>query len=243
MKKKLLILSTILLTSNSLADNNIYFKAAIGVNQFSKVVEKNKVGSKGFYNISTTPLKSVSSIGFGIGYQINENFRTELILAHDRVNFNNGTYREKIKGTDLNYEETLDRDTRINSAMLNGYVDMPISNCSDVFVGAGVGMVQIQERLSTVVDLNGMKDKAAGLAPGNLVTQSTEKVKRSKTNNFAYSLIAGGSIKISTSVKFELAYSYKDFGKTKPKIDAGGYTSSKAHYKSHNISAGIRISV
>ena len=62
------------------------------------------------------------------------------------------------------------------------------------------------------------------------------------SNNFAYTLGAGVAFPIFDSVNAELAYSWRDFGSTKPRKNSDGEEMTfKTKYRSHNVSLGLRI--
>ena len=64
------------------------------------------------------------------------------------------------------------------------------------------------------------------------------------SNNFAYTVGAGVAFPIFDSLNAELAYSWRDFGSTKPKKNSDGENMKrKISYRSHNVSLGLRIDI
>lgn len=129
--------------------------------------------------------------------------------------------------TSVNHKAT------VNTFMVNGAIDLYEFNRVKLFMGAGIGAVQLKEKISITSTLN---------LPGKKSVIIDESTSTKKANNFAYSLTAGTSAKINDKVTVELAYSWKDFGKTKSakiqSVEVG-----KTPYRSHTLTAGIRIDV
>jgi opacity protein-like surface antigen len=64
-------------------------------------------------------------------------------------------------------------------------------------------------------------------------------VSSKQKNNFAYSLTAGLSAEVGTGVNADLAYSWRDFSKTKAKVATAGTT----NYRGHNLSVAFRFDI
>ncbi len=105
-----------------------------------------------------------------------------------------------------------------NTLLLNGYVDLFDVDAFKVFVGAGVGAGQV-------------KAKKSGEALA--VNNGTAKQK----TGLAFAGYVGGSYEFTPGVTGELAYSYRDMGKTK-KINGNGF-----HYRGHHVGAGVRFDI
>ncbi len=106
----------------------------------------------------------------------------------------------------------------VNTLLLNGYVDLFDYEGFRFFVGAGVGAGQVKAKWTE----NGVS--------------GTEKQKM----NLAFAGHVGVSYGFAEGVSGELAYSYRDMGKTK-KDKAPGSESS--HYKGHHVAAGVRFDI
>lgn len=107
----------------------------------------------------------------------------------------------------------------VNTLLLNGYVDLFDYEAFRFFVGAGVGAGQV---------------KAKWTGPNN--ETGTEKQKM----NLAFAGHVGVSYGFAEGVSGELAYSYRDMGKTKKDKNKGNTSS---HYRGHHVSAGVRFDI
>lgn len=107
-----------------------------------------------------------------------------------------------------------------NSLLLNGFVDLFDVDAFKVFVGAGVGASQVKAKYSVTV--------------GN----QTASVKAKQKYNVAFAGYVGGAYEFAPGVSGELTYSYRDMGKTK-KVEGG----DSAHYRGHNLGAGVRFDI
>ena len=120
-----------------------------------------------------------------------------------------------------------------NAFMVNGSLDLFELNRVKFFVGAGFGCVQLKEKITITSNLNISGKNSV------IIDQSTST---KKANNFAYSLALGTSAKVTDKVTLELVYNWKDFGKTKSaKIQ--GIEVGKTPYRSHTLSAGVRVEI
>ena len=106
----------------------------------------------------------------------------------------------------------------VNTLLLNGYVDLFDVDAFKVFVGAGVGAAQVKAKKSgEVLALNnGTAKQKTGLA-------------------FAGHL--GGAYEFTPGVTGELAYSYRDMGKTKT------LNGTSFSYKGHHVGVGVRFDI
>ena len=105
-----------------------------------------------------------------------------------------------------------------NTLLLNGYVDLFDIDSFKVFVGAGVGAGQV-------------KGKKTGEA-----TAKNNGTAKQKTG-LAFAGYVGGSYEFTPGVTGELAYSYRDLGKTK------ALNGIKFAYRGHHVGAGVRFDI
>ena len=129
-----------------------YIKANVGANKMNTAKEE-------IEDINKT-LKSKSEISpmfaIGIGSYINNVIRIDFTFDYLKVDFKNGKIRLlKESGEDGNGEYTtiivdgsIDRKASIYSGMINTYVDLPITEKTNFFVGGGIGLVHIREKVS-----------------------------------------------------------------------------------------------
>lgn len=219
MKKLLLIAAaTAALSSTALAEgeNTFYLKANIGGNMMNKATDK-ATGLK-------LKAKTAVFFGLGAGSYLMDNVRADL----DLTVLTNPELKKSGQNANKN-QVTAKHKGNIVALLVNGYVDIFDASIAKVFVGAGVGMAQVKEKIS----LSDAKDAA-----GSIVTAASSASSKKK-NNVAYQLTLGAGLEVAPGANAELSYSWKDFGKTKAK--AGQENFGTTHYKGHNIGAGIRF--
>jgi len=210
MKKLLLITaaSAAILSSTAFAaeENTFYLKANAGINKMNQVkFEEHKLKSK------IAPI-----VGFGVGYYIMDNVRTDLALDF--------LINPQAKKTF--YGVTGKSKANITTLMLSGYVDMFDVSVAKIFAGAGVGISKVKEkRTASGTDTRG----------GEVVSYSESS--KNKTN-VAYHVTLGAAAEVAPGVNAELSYSWKDFGKSKFK---GPNTTKGASFKGHHVLAGVRF--
>ncbi|MGI4775424.1 MAG: outer membrane protein [Janthinobacterium lividum] len=183
---------------------------------------KVNVGANRMQKISLNGIKAKPKTApifmVGVGYYAMDNLRTDLTfevvsnpqLKGSGMNVLGTTASSKHKGT-------------IGALMANAYVDMFDVSVAGIFAGAGIGVSQV-------------KDKYTELSSANVLTADSTK----KATNFAYQLTIGGTGEIAPNVKAELAYSWRDYGKT-GNFKANNTSFKKIHYKGHNLMAGVKF--
>jgi opacity protein-like surface antigen len=231
----LILLTTILFTTGAIAQderNGFYLKGELGGNKINNTKQTadnledgNTLNSKSEF----TPIYTL-----GLGYYINDIFRTDITLNYSSVSFDNAKGRVKFiddENDEVLLQYTLARKSGVHSIILNNYADFNITDDISVFFAGGVGVAQIKEKLklTTKILLNNAYDST-----------HNESISTKPKINFAYSLTIGASTKITDNVHIELAYSWKDYGKTHPRLD-GERTPDKAHYRGHHVGLGIRF--
>lgn len=218
MKKILLTAaaSTILASSAAMAgaEDIFYLKANFGVDYLQK------------QNDNSTKLKVESKnnyfIGVGAGYTLMDNVRVDLMFDHYIDPELTKTGKVAGESNDI----TSKHQGEINSLMLNGYVELFDISITKVFLGAGVGMAQVKEKVIR-----------SGGAPSNNFSVTSKK-----NNNFAYALHLGATTELSPGVHGELTYSWRDFGKTKS-VTAKGTDVGSTDYRGHHLSLGARFDI
>ncbi len=247
MKKLFLIAatSTALLTSTvSFADvGQFYIKAEGGVSKLNAIKWE-------YANVSLKLNSSVSGIfGFGVGYYLMDNVRTELTLyslvnpeyrgsfsglfIFQKPKFNK--YFSYIKFKEYKISEATEIKGNVKSLLLSGYVDLYNAGVFNLFAGAGVGMAKVQEKRTCTVTATNEKGKSETM----VLSISTKNA-----NNFAYQLTAGISFNLANRTKLDLTYSWRDYGQTSSKgKDQDDPKLYKSAYKGHNFMAGIRFDI
>lgn len=138
-------------------------------------------------------LKSAFSAGAGVGYQINQHFRTDLTgdwLSSSKFNGStSGTCGTPVPGTPCTSV-----DTSSYSALLllaNAYVDIGTWHGVTPYVGAGIGGAWMKWDTLNNTDNDGSFDHSGG-----------------KGWRFAYALMAGASYCLTDRVKLDVGYRY-----------------------------------
>jgi opacity protein-like surface antigen len=203
MKKLLLAASVAALASSAMASEGaFYVRADAGLSMLPKAkIEGNKY--KGSNHVVA---------GLGVGTYLMDNVRAELVLANHftaKQSFSDSTHSHSVK-------------PKAMTLAVKGLVDVYDYGMGKVFVGAGLGLTQLEAKLST---------KTNNVA---------EDFKAKKKNNFSFLGTVGTSFSASEGVDLELAYSYNDHGKTKD-FEHNSKKHGKYHFKSHDIKAGVRF--
>ncbi|KIZ44740.1 MULTISPECIES: outer membrane beta-barrel protein [Rhodopseudomonas] len=214
-----------------------YLRGDIGMtNQNVKFEDTNPLRSasqdKGF------DVSSATLFGLGVGYQFNSWFRADVtgqyrgnaaIHGSTVVDYGvGGTSADSYSG---NKQEYL--------ILANGYVDLGTWWCVTPFVGAGVGVAN--------VNLKGFRDDGFNQYAGPSYTHSATYFDNVSKWNFAWAAHAGLAYKVTPNVTLELAYSYVDMGS----VSTAGYSQfdgtrgSSSFYKikditSHDVKLGVR---
>lgn len=178
-----------------------------------------------------TRLKSGFVIGGGVGYQINDHFRTDVTLDYMfKSNFRGGT--TGLCGTDPCHSTDRSGMSAL-SLLANAYVDIGHYGVFTPYVGGGIGgsYVKWNKLNNTICD-----DPAN---PGCTTTEHGGK----KSWRFTYALMAGTSIDLTCNLKADVGYRFRHI--TKGAMfgykSNGGPGYDKGFY-SHEARAGLRYS-
>ncbi|ESW86850.1 porin, opacity type [Mesorhizobium sp. LSJC269B00] len=135
-------------------------------------------------------LKSAFSAGAGVGYQINQHFRTDLTLDW----MSKSKFRGSTSGTCGDLLPCTSVDTSSYSALLllaNAYVDIGTWHGVTPYVGAGIGGAWLKWDTLHNTDRDGSFEHRGG-----------------KGWRFAYALMAGASYCLTDRVKLDVGYRY-----------------------------------
>lgn len=233
--KNLLFLLIIFFSFSSLAiknNENFYFKITIGDSRIFPIKESNKdlnFSSNNYSNLSP-------SMGFGVGYYINNRFRTDLLVEYLNFHFNkdSGNFEEMEDNTVTLGAKTIKRVAYGKSIILNGYINVIEKESYKIFTGFGAGITQIKEKITYLISGNSINQGQTYTFP--LII---EKFTSKTVNNCSYSLIIGTDIIINKDLNFEISYSWRNFGKIH-------YTEESAapnKYKGHYLSVALRYNL
>jgi opacity protein-like surface antigen len=192
-----------------------YFRIDFGQAHFFPVKgSPNAVGNKKLH--STT--NSVVSAGLGLGINFGDKFRSDITWVRhlDPV-------LEATKDGDI-----VKRKPVINAYFFNLYYEIASKvSVFNPYIGAGIGLARVSDNLSL------------SLIDNHNLSRSSQKI--SAKNNLAYKFVIGSSFDLNESIKFDLAYNYHDYGKTKSAFDSRKNQIGKTHYRAHVVSAGLRF--
>lgn len=114
--------------------------------------------------------------------------------------------------------DTVRGNQSYRSYMLNGYFDIPTYTAFHPYIGAGIGMARVKNRLAFL---------------------NTDTITKQKSNNFAYQLMAGITYALNYHWTLDVGYRYVDNGDTSWDI-AGGAAKVDFDSTEHQITAGVR---
>lgn len=228
MNKKLipLILASNLMHNVVFAENledTLFIKGGVGLNQINntkfsnhKYEGKNKLSNK-------FPL-----IELGIGCNLNETIRTELVLDYYFM------FRSNETSTTSNQDiYRISSKTKANTLMTNIYKDIITINNITPFIGGGVGIVSLTESANGYAISN----------DDNIYYPLDNEFNNKTTYQLAYKLTGGIGYKIAENINGEVSYNYFNLGNNKKKNIGGIDNISKRAYSIHNITLGLRFNI
>lgn len=174
------------------------------------------------YENEKTP-KNANVFGFGVGYKLNENFRSELKYMHF------GASEYQADDAEIGSDDIMKHTVRSNALFVNLYYDFDeIVKGLSPYVTVGAGYSKNKSGNSVDYESDG----------------DSEIIRQGKTtNSFAWNVGTGLSYKMSKKVSWDvIQYNYSDLGKYSTKAySAGGPL--KGRVKVHTFTTGIRISL
>lgn len=229
LKKSLaiILLGTITLNNSTALSKDLYLTIPFTVSNLSSVKEKNHSE-----NFNLTHESVISPIfGVGLGYYINSNSRVELLFESLNLLFNDQTGNFNFLEDEVYTIGTKSVKRKVfgKSIKCNYYYNILHKDSFQIFIGAGIGGVQVKENKSFLV--SGHFIDAGDLRSFPSVIKNA---RSAKTTNFTYSLMVGTSKNFNSIGHFDLTYSWRDYGK----IKNNGVSN---RYKGHHFSAGVRF--
>lgn len=206
-----------------------YFRIDFGQAHFFPVKgSPNAVGNKKLHSATN----SVVSAGLGLGINFGDKFRSDITWVR---------HLDPVLKATNNNGEVVKRKPLIDAYFLNLYYEIA-SNVSifNPYIGAGVGLARVRDNLSSSLIATDERSSAVHQVTGvNNWQKSSQKI--SAKNNFAYKFVIGSSFDLNENIKFDLAYNYHDYGKTKSAFDSKKNQIGKTHYRAHVVTAGLRF--
>jgi opacity protein-like surface antigen len=228
MKKILLATAAAAVISTSsayAAEGDFYVKANAGWSNLlkNKTKEIKEIKSLGTLKTKTS---NTAFFGVGVGYNIMDNARVDLTFDHFFNAQQKGSINKTVnlEGVDVDVAGGFKVKNEINTLLLNGYVDIFDVSVAKIFVGAGVGASHVKSKFSA----------SGELSVGGVTHPYNESKKIKGKMNFAYALHVGAGVEVAPGVYGELAYSFRDLGKTKVLKD---------NLRTHNVAAGVRFNL
>lgn len=226
MIRSLIFLLALIPSISFAKDNKFYFKVIISAIKINNIKEFNQES-----NVSPT-------IGLGFGYYINDFYRMDItadpLIFHFHNEFTN--YEYALSDANVVGAKTIKRKAYGRSIMFNNYIDVISKDSYKVFIGGGIGIVRFKEKVTYLTAGNYFINEQIYTFP--LIIES---VVSKLTTNFVHSLTIGTSLKLQPNINLEFSYNWKDFGKTKYRMEDKEKVPRRNRYKGHHFSLGIRF--
>ncbi|MFK7974276.1 MAG: hypothetical protein AB8B66_05390 [Rickettsiaceae bacterium] len=243
MKKLLLTTAAAAILASSsayAATGDFYLKANAGWSQLNNL--DGKLDLKDDNNLyqdikedTKSKAKNTGFAGVAVGYYMMDNVRFDLAYDH--------FFDSSMKGTLESTKPTAGGNGRIHtilhnkvklkldSLLLNFYVDMLDLNAVKIFAGAGAGV----SRYSAKITASGTQGGRNNIGMNNLLKTFNVSRKIKTSNDLAYALYLGASTEFTDGVHGdELTYSFRDFGEIK-------VLGERQRIRSNQVSGGIRF--
>jgi len=203
-----------------------YLRGDVGYTDYSAPRDR-LFGAAALAPLHGERLEGTFTAGGGIGYKLNEWFRTDATIDYrSRTGFDgtrpNPTY-------DVGYVH--DR-SELDSVtfMLNGYVDLGTWSGITPYLGAGLGLAS--NRLNDVTRLT--------YVGGALVDRSVLATRTS--NNLAWALMAGAAVNVGSGFAVDLGYRYIHLGDVRTGWDAAAGIRTN-DLRAHEVRVGARYMI
>ncbi len=196
--------------------------------------------------------KGNANFGVGVGYRVNDYFRTDLTLDYFRAGVSGSSKCAYLVEINPNYGplDPTDNNCRYDdsshasvwTAMANAYVDIGTYGRITPYIGAGLGFAHVKyDDMSNTISCGG-----SPCGSGDEVYHGTHPGESSW--RFASSLMAGASIDITQQLKFDAGYKYtriaggKAFGYDENDTENGasGVQGHDNGFNVHTVRAGLR---
>jgi len=203
-----------------------YLRGDIGYTDYAAPRDR-LFGSAALLPLNGERLEGAFSVGGGVGYQVNEWFRTDLTVDYRARTSFDGTRPDPTY--DVGYIH--DRAELDSVAfMLNGYVDLGRWSGITPYLGAGIGLAS--NRLNDTTRLTYLG--------GALVGRSV--VEPHTTHNLAWALMAGAAVDVGSGFKVDLGYRYIHLGDVQTRWDAAAGIRTDA-LRAHEVRIGARYMI
>ncbi|MTI44955.1 opacity protein-like surface antigen [Roseibium hamelinense] len=166
--------------------------------------------------------------GVGVGYQVNDYFRTDLTLDYETKATATG-YAPCVGCATAGQFSRETADIDVWTVMLNGYVDIGTWHRITPYVGAGIGAAYVNASSKNSVNPDG----------------STASYEGDNGQwNFAWALMAGAEYAFTPNWSLDAGYRYKDLGEAKTvrldNVGTGGTREKWEDLVAHEFRLGMR---
>ncbi|MCS3728720.1 outer membrane beta-barrel protein [Bradyrhizobium betae] len=194
----------------------------------------------------TTGFDTAGIFGVGVGYRVNNWFRTDVTAQYRGKSNFKGSDVFNASAYGLGYSGVNNYNASKSELLFlaNAYVDLGTWWCVTPFIGAGVGASQVN--ISNFTDSGSVTDRITAGPTHNGPSASYATAASGSKWNFAWAAHAGLAYKVNPSLTLELAYSYVDLGSgTTGAIVAYdgttyGNTMKFKDITSHDLKLGVR---
>lgn len=172
------------------------------------------------------------TLDIGLGYNINDGVRTELIYSHY---INPELRTPEIRDENLRQRTSIRKiKGQIDVLMFKGYYDVASFKIIKFFIGGGVGIARVGEKMT------GHDVKIIGRGSVfDMVSKPKIVDEKFKTqNNFAYTVAGGFSLNLNENTNVDFQYNWSDFGHAK-----SNNLGTKIKRKGHGVKMGIRYNI
>ena len=239
MKKLLLTTAAAaILTSASAyaATGDFYLKANAGWSKLNNLEEKVIFQQRLPVNLKNKS-ENTGFAGIGIGYNFLDNARVDLTYDH----FFDHTLKQSadhpipnpsdVRRADAHVKIHSKTKLKLDTVLLNFYVDLFDLSAAKIFAGAGAGVSFFSAKIKGKANID------VPLRPGAphwVYNNDNLSAKAKNKTDLAYALHLGGSTEFTDCVHGELTYSFRDFGEVK-------VLAEKQRLRAHQVAAGIRV--
>lgn len=198
MNKKILIAATAaLLSASAFAAEGMYIKAGVGAHRPNKISDKH-------FNQKMKPATK-PAMEVAIGYKVADAVSAELSLEHmfsPKFSKSNVDGKLSSTGTPAYTKGKVTHKVRASALFVKGYFDVTDMNGAKVFVGGGVGLARLNDKINY------------NYTDATPAAQSKTDKSKNRTN-FALKAEAGVGFEAAPGVELRVAYGYGMYGKTK----------------------------
>lgn len=240
MNKLFIIFFLSLLSYNASAfeAKDFYLKGSIGTSKLKRTKEiKQSLNFTAAQDSILSP-----SIGLGVGCNLSQGTRAEIGVHIHSPYFDMSTTNLDYINNDNGFRSIgnifIKRKATVTSLMSHYYIPVFQRDNYDIFIGGGIGIARIKEKVNFITTSNVVQDIRMFTMPITTVSSSTKVA-----NNFAYTFAIGSTIKLQENISLELVYNWRDFGKTKPISVNGEDTLIKNRYIGHDFTVGLRLAI